>query len=195
MFGLELDKADAMSSFLRLTISTAALAACLSALAVDRPAACASAEARRFDFWPGAWRVESRYRTGAEQWLETTGRWRAESVVGGCVIIDFADGAFAGEPMRGMGTRYWDPDAEEWVVTWISTAAPGRWQEWRGTFAGDIGNFYSRRSAGDDETFSRLQWRDIESDSARWSFAITRDGGETWTVHWTMAFRREIELD
>lgn len=158
--------------------------------AFERPDACATDAARQFDFWPGTWRVESRYRTGPDSWLETEGEWRAEQVVGGCVFIDFADGEFAGSPMRGMGTRYFDPNAGEWVVTWISTAQPGVWQEWRGAFEDGVGNFYSTLPAEAGDVYSRLQWRDITGDSADWTFAVTRDGGETWTTHWAMSFER-----
>jgi len=173
-----------------LGITTALLLSCCMALAGERPEACAGEAARQFDFWPGEWRVESRYRTGPDQWLQTEGRWLAEQVVGGCVIIDFADGAFSGTPMEGMGTRYWDPRAQLWVITWISTAHPGKWQEWRGRFVDGVGNFYSASTDEVGEVYSRLQWSDIMGDSAAWNFAVTRDGGTTWETHWLMEFER-----
>ncbi|MGK7295032.1 MAG: DUF1579 family protein [Candidatus Wenzhouxiangella sp. M2_3B_020] len=162
----------------------------LPAFAIDRPALCATEAARQFDFWPGTWRVESRFRTGPDSWHETDGKWRAERAVGGCVFIDFAEGDFSGRPVSGMGTRYWDPAAGEWVVTWISTARPGVRQEWRGNFDNGVGNFFSEPAGATGAAYSRLQWRDVTADSADWSFAVTRDGGETWTTRWEMTFVR-----
>lgn len=154
-----------------------------TAFAQDRYEGCDSPEAHAFDFWPGEWEIVSRYRQSDGSWLETEQEWTAEAVVGGCVFIDFGDGDFAGHRMRGMGTRYYDPAAGEWVITWISTDAPGQWQEWRGDFDEDgVGDFFQKSG----EVVTRIRWTDVTDTSAHWEYAVSQDGGMNFTPTWVM---------
>jgi hypothetical protein len=157
--------------------------------AQDRFPGCDSPQAHQFDFWAGAWNVESRTLQQDGTWLETDQEWRAEEVVGGCVFIDFADGNFSGQRMRGMGTRYWVPGEEKWIITWTSTDNPGGWGEWRGSFDAD-GNadFFQETETPNGIVTSRIRWEDITDNSAHWEYGISRDDGATWTTFWTMEF-------
>lgn len=159
----------------------------------ERFPGCDSPEAHQFDFWTGEWEVESRFRQPSGEWVESTQTWRAEEVVGGCVLIDFADGDFFGRGMRlqGMGTRYYNPQTQEWTITWISTSAPGQWGTWTGTFSSDDeATFLNQVETPNGTRWSRIWWSELTEDSAHWEYAVSSDG-ETWQTVWVMEFTRE----
>lgn len=172
----------------RLSAQTTAQPSELRATEVD---ACAGPASHAFDFWPGVWEIESRRLTPEGRWLETRQTWRAETVLGGCAFVDLTDGDSAGEPMKGMGTRFWDPEREEWVITWLSTEAPGELGIWRGTFDDSgRGEFFQTYETPNGTVISRISWYDIRRDSLDWDHAISRDGGETWQQTWIMRLRK-----
>lgn len=154
--------------------------------------ACAGPESHRFDFWAGIWSVESRMRNADGDWVETEATWRAEEILGGCAFIDFARGDFGGGPMRGMGSRYYEPRSGTWYITWLSTRAPGRLQVWEGGFEDDgTASFLREISTPEGTVLSRIRWWDLRDDFAEWEHAVSRDGGETWQPTWRMTFRRD----
>ncbi|MFW6079139.1 MAG: hypothetical protein ACODAE_05925 [Gemmatimonadota bacterium] len=155
---------------------------------------CAGPESHAFDFWPGEWEVESRRLASGGAWHESRLTVRVETVLGGCAFVDYIDGAPSGEPIRGMGSRFWDSEAEEWVVTWLSTESAGRLEVWRGTFDADgRGEFLQEVETAEGTLLSRLSWWDIEDDRAEWAHAISSDGGESWENTWTMRLRKVSE--
>lgn len=156
------------------------------------PTACVNDTAHQFDFWAGTWNVESRRRDATGAWQETENRWRAETILGGCAFADYADGDFGTGPLRGMGTRYYDPGADRWYITWISTEAPGQLETWEGGFdeTGTSAEFFTEVQTPRGPIRSRIRWWDVTEDSAEWDHSISRDGGETWTPTWRMSLRR-----
>lgn len=146
----------------------------------DGPTACAGPESHRFDFCAGTWSVESRMRGPDGAWVETEGTWRAEEILGGCAFIDFARGDFGRGPMRGMGSRYYQPESDTWYITWLSTRSPGRLQIWEGGFDDDgTATFLQEVSTPQGALLSRIRWWDLSDDFAEWEHAVSRDGGET----------------
>jgi len=155
------------------------------------PTACVGSEAHRFDFWPGTWDVESRRRDASGTWHETRNRWHAETVLGGCAFVDYTDGDFGTGRFRGMGTRYYDPDADRWFITWLSTENPGSLGRWEGGFDADgAGEFFQEVTTNDGVLISRIRWWDIRAESVEWEHAISRDEGATWVSTWRMTLRR-----
>lgn len=149
--------------------------------------ACDAPAFHAFDFWPGEWVVESRMRI-PDGWHESTERWSAEKRAGGCILVDYAEGDFGPTPMSGMGTRYYDPEADHWVITWLSTRAPGRVGRWTGGFdEAGVGDFFSE---GEGPVRSRIRWTDVSAGGAHWEYAVSRDGGGSWTPQWIMEFSR-----
>lgn len=153
--------------------------------------ACTGPASHEFDFWPGVWEIDSRRLASDGQWVETRQMVRVETLLGGCAFIDYFEGAPSGEPMKGMGTRFWDPQEAEWVLTWMSTEDPGRLELWRGTFGENgRGEFLQTVETEDGTILSRISWYNIRGDSADWDHAISRDGGETWQRTWIMKLRK-----
>lgn len=155
------------------------------------PTACVNEQAHGFDFWAGTWKVESRRRDAAGTWQESTNRWRAETVLGGCAFVDYANGDFGTGRLRGMGTRYYDPAADRWYITWMSTEQPGAFETWEGSFEDDgTAEFFTQIETPNGGLLSRIRWWDIEEDSAEWEHAISRDDGDTWIPTWRMTLSR-----
>ena len=158
----------------------------------EGPSACVNEESHRFDFWEGTWEAESRRLARGGEWRETRNEWRAEAVLGGCAFVDYTDGDFGGGPMRGMGTRYYDPQADLWHITWMSTAQPGVMETWEGGFdESGRGEFFLELETPNGPLLSRISWWDIREDSVEWEHAISRDGGESWQPTWRMTLRRK----
>lgn len=159
-----------------------------SAIGVAR---CDTPEGRRFDFWPGEWRVRSRTRASDGEWHSAVGVWRAEAVLGGCGFVDFTTGDYGQGTMSGMGTRFYDPQQDRWVLTWISTLNPGQIGVWEGRFGTDgTGEFYRETETADGPVRSRIRWLDVREDAAEWDHSVSRGGGSEWRIMWEMEFTR-----
>ena len=158
----------------------------------DGPTACVNDDAHQFDFWAGTWNVESRRLDANRAWQETRNQWRAEEILGGCAFVDYADGDFGTGRLRGMGTRYYNPRADRWYITWMSTEAPGQLETWAGSFdeSGTSAEFLTEVQTPNGPIRSRIRWWDIRETSAEWEHAISRDDGATWTPTWRMTLRR-----
>ena len=162
------------------------------AIVENGPTTCSALEAHRFDFWAGDWSVESRRRDSTGEWRETRNQWRAETVLGGCTFVDFADGDFGTGAMRGMGTRYYDAQRDRWFITSLSTENPGELGLWEGGFdEAGVGDFFMDIETPTGTLRSRIRWWDVTADGAEWEHAISRDQGATWTPTWRMTFRRK----
>lgn len=160
--------------------------------AVDAESAdrCDTPQGRRFDFWPGEWRVESRLRVGAGEWHQTQAVWRAEEVIGGCGFLDYTTGDYGRGPMSGVGSRFYNPETDRWIVTWVSTENPGSMGVWEGRFEEDgTGDFFRETQTAEGVVHSRIRWTNVREGRADWSYAVSSDGGDTWTTMWEMQFR------
>lgn len=158
----------------------------------EGPTACVNATAHQFDFWAGTWNVESRRRDASGAWQETRNQWRAEEVLGGCAFVDYADGDFGTGRLRGMGTRYYEPRADRWYITWMSTEQPGAFETWEGGFDEDgiAAEFFTEVQTPSGPIRSRIRWWDVRENSTEWEHAISRDDGATWIPTWRMSLRR-----
>lgn len=150
---------------------------------------CATEQGRAFDFWAGVWRVESRSRSPNGEWRPSQGIWKAERMLGGCGFLDYTVGDYGQGPVRGVGSRFYDPEEDEWTLTWISTLNPGSLGTWSGRFRDGAGEFFNETDTRNGPQVSRIRWFNIERDAADWDYAVSRDGRE-WRVMWEMKFRR-----
>lgn len=150
--------------------------------------ACDAEPFHTFDFWEGDWDVDSSLRLPDGTWHQTTQSWSAEKRVGGCILVDYAEGDFGPTPMSGIGTRYYVPAQQQWVITWMSTQAPGQVGQWIGDFEDGVGDFLS---AGPGPVRTRIRWHDVTDNTVGWEYAVSQDDGESWVSQWTMQFRRK----
>lgn len=161
--------------------------------AQEPPTTCGGPESHRFDFWPGEWVVKSKVQKPEGDWAVTEGTWRAEEILGGCAFIDFVEGDFGNGPMKGMGSRYFEPSSGKWFITWLSTSAPGQLGIWEGEFQDEgSASFLREVTTPRGTVLSRIRWWDVRQDHAEWEHAVSRDGGHTWQPTWRMTFRRAV---
>jgi hypothetical protein len=163
---------------------------------VTTPAACASAEAREFDFWIGDWKIDQRILRADGSWLSLPARTSVSSVLEGCALLERWQGEVQfdweqmqrPEAMRGLSLRSYDPKQGQWQIHWMDTRHPLFGAPFVGGFRDGRGEFLrAPASAGDPQT--RIVFSDVRAGSVHWELAISRDG-QKWTTVWTMDMRR-----
>jgi hypothetical protein len=146
-----------------------------------------------FDFFVGSWNSVQRRLTkssaGATEWLEsraTTRSWQVFNGAGNIDEIHFQDWGYT-----GLGTRLYNPQAQEWSIYWASSrngelALPPV----TGRFTDGVGLFYSEETYEGQDIIVRYKWSDITTTTARWEQAFSADKGQTWETNWTADFSR-----
>ena len=151
-----------------------------------------SPEAREFDFLEGDWDALCRFPRPGGSWGEGPGTLRATKILDGLVSMEFFEGPYLGETIKGLGLRAFNPKSRCWEHTWTDTASPGGFLVWRGRFeAGSIDLFGEWHDDSGQRIRSRLTWSKITTRSAHWESHRSLDGGKTWTEHWVIDLTRK----
>jgi hypothetical protein len=157
-------------------------------LAPPAPAACATPEARQLDFWVGDWDLTGRLRT-AEGWRDTPATNRVRAILDGCVIEErFRMNAEGG--LRGVSVSVYDAPAAAWRQTWVDNQ--GGYLVFRGGMADGrmvLATAPAPQASG-DTVVSRMVFHDITADRFVWDWERSTDNGRTWTLRWTLQYRR-----
>lgn len=165
--------------------------------------ACATPEARRFDFWIGEWDVANRHRNPRQPadttWYETGDAVdRVYPILDGCAIVEHWEGYLSYDHVLGFSVRAWDPEKRAWVIllNWPGKNGPG-FSTLTGTFEDGVGAFYREVRRPDGSSVRvRFRFADVTPESLRWDGYRSTDGGETWTGFWIMDFtRRDATTD
>lgn len=93
-------------------------------------------EAHEFDFLEGEWDAVCRFPRPDGSWGEGPGTLRATKVLDGCVSMEFFEGPYQGELIKGLGLRAFNLKSRCWEHTWTDTSSPGGFHVWRGQFVG-----------------------------------------------------------
>jgi hypothetical protein len=143
-----------------------------------QPTACAAAEHRAFDFWLGAWRVET--PNG-----QLAGHNTITKVLGGCALLEQWEGA---RGFRGTSLNAWDASTRRWRQTWMD--ASGAVLRLEGGIEGGamVLRGVSREEQG--ERLERITWTPLEGGAVRQHWQQSRDGGESWTDAFVGIYRR-----
>ena len=148
-------------------------------------------EARQFDFLQGDWDAVCRFPRPDGSWGEGPGTLRAEKIFDGVVSLEYFEGPYLGETIKGLGLRAFNPKTRCWEHTWTDTASPGGFLVWRGRFDnGSIDLFGEWNDDSGQRVHSRLTWSEITARSAHWESHRSTDGGQTWTPHWVIDLTR-----
>lgn len=146
-------------------------------------------EARQFDFWAGAWRVNLRIRqedlSFDDAAIADARVWR---ILDGKATLELWDSA----AIKGFSLRWFDREDDEWKL-WLNWPAANRsaGSALSGRFRHGRGEFFAESTAADGATIrSRYTFSDIASDRLRWDDAYSTDGGNTWSANWIMEFTR-----
>lgn len=153
-----------------------------TANAAPRPAACARAEHRQFDFWIGEWDVIG--RTG-----NPAGTNRIRAVHGGCALQEewSGNGGFSGTSLNAF-----DASTGRWHQTWIGSdgvllqldgGMKDGSMELTGTTAGANGS----------KTLHRIRWTPLGGPQprVRQLWESSTDGGRTWSVAFDGTYSRK----
>ena len=145
-----------------------------------RPASCASAEYRRFDFWVGDWDVYDVSRPDS-----VVARGRVEGILDGCVLREVYDGR---NGLSGQSFSIYDAARQVWHQSWVTNRGQlllieGRTEGDRVVLNGD----YS--AAAGKPAIIRGVWRPVE-DGVRETAETSEDGGKSWKPLFDLVFRK-----
>ncbi len=152
----------------------------LSAHAVDKPATCADAMHRGFDFWLGDWDTFDTDAPGKPPVARNT----ITPMLDGCAIReDYRQN----DGMRGESFTTYDATRRLWHQSWVTNRGEllileGRQQGRRIVLSGVDRDANGQRTI---EVSWEPQGKEVR-EIARWS----RDGGKTWTPMFDIVFRR-----
>ncbi len=132
------------------------------------PPACSGPEFRAFDFWLGAWRVE----TPAGK---LAGHNTITAILGGCALLEQWEGTGG---VRGTSLNAWDAATQRWRQTWMDTGGSVLLLE--GAREGDamVMRGVTRDPKGD--VLERITWTPLGGGAVRQHWQQSRDGGATW---------------
>ncbi len=157
-------------------------------LAAPGQAACAAPEARQLDFWIGDWDLSGRQRT-ADGWRETPATNHVRAALGGCVIHEEFRMATP-DGLQGMSVSVYDARAGLWRQTWVDNQ--GSYLMFQGAREGDrvILATAPRTLASGDTLVARMVFHDLAADRFVWDWERSTDAGRSWTLQWTLEYRR-----
>jgi hypothetical protein len=137
--------------------------------AAAKPPPCTSPEHRAFDFWLGAWRVETPEGKHAGQNTIT-------AILGGCALLEQWEGASG---LRGTSLNAWDAGTQRWRQTWMDAAGSVLLLE--GGVEGGAMVLRGVTRDGAAEVQERITWSRLEGGRVKQHWQQSRDGGKTWT--------------
>lgn len=155
------------------------------ALTGARPATRTPGKAGDFDFLNGQWTIRNH--------RQREGRW--ESFDGEARCFGILDGLCSVEELRipsrdfaGLGLRILDMKTRLWADHWVNAksgvvGSPGL----PGSFEAGAGVFENE----EDGVLYRSVWDLITPRSCRWQQGVSRDGGKTWQLDWSMDWTRK----
>ena len=149
-------------------------------------------EASQFDFLEGEWTALCRFPRPDGSWGEGPGTLKASRVLDGCIFLEFFEGPYMGQIIKGLSLRAFNPSTRLWEHCWTDTASPGGFQVWRGKFEGDsISLFGEWKDDQGRAVASRLTWSQITGRTAHWESHRSLDNGRTWEKHWEIDLTRK----
>jgi hypothetical protein len=183
---------------LSLTVLPFLLAVAPAVSPAPDPSACATAEARQFDFWLGDWQIDQQIRQADGSWLHLPARTSVTSVLDGCALLEHWEGDVkfywekmdAIEHMEGLSVRSYDPEAGEWCIHWMDSRHPRFGPPFCGRFAGGRGDFVQERETPAGTRRTRIRFSETGDGGVRWELAIGAPEGASWTPLWVMDMKR-----
>jgi len=133
------------------------------------------------DFWVGSW---------AAAW-GTAGRGttRIERILGGKVVFEHFEGGDDDGTLEGLSWSVFDPGRRLWRQTWVDDQ--GGYLDLVGTRVDGWFGFERAAPERGADARQRMVFRDIQPESFRWTWELSEDGGETWSIRWDIAYTRQ----
>jgi hypothetical protein len=132
------------------------------------------------DFWLGTWDVTW---AGGGHGTNTIRR-----ILDDRVIEESFDGADADSRLIGRSLSVRDTADGRWRQTWVDST--GAYLDLAGVVADGRIAFIRDKSVDGRIVSDRMVWLDVTSDSFRWQWQRSTDGGTTWELTWEIDYRR-----
>ncbi|MFN0184347.1 MAG: hypothetical protein ACKVQR_11075 [Aquabacterium sp.] len=138
-----------------------------------------------FDFLNGHWKIHNRRQRAGAEWDIFEGEASCWSILGGVCSIE--ELRIPARQFSGMGLRLLDVKQRVWSDFFVNAAfgligpsgMPGSFEDGAGIFEAD-----------DEDNGKPIKirgvWDLITAQSCRWQQGVSRDGGRTWEVNWSM---------
>lgn len=150
----------------------------------------AYAELEQFSFIVGRFECADRRRLSQEEWVDEEKIWLGRYYLNGHAIRD--------DTWRASGStsniRVYDPDAQEWVITYFTSGGAATPPMWRGGQEGEVLTFRQPSTSPQGvEGTSRLTFSAITADGFEWEGAfVVGEGSPQEFVYtfWTSSCHR-----
>jgi hypothetical protein len=158
-------------------------------------------EIHQLDWFVGEWEIVSRYLMDeeADEWIEESVVSTVSPIIGGFALLETFTGTFAGTPIDAISVRTFNTNLGKWEQRWLDNTGSVGFAEYTGAWDEETGEFigYNNRAFKSEEdggrgveNGSREVFFNIEEDRFSWRWERSTDGGETWTVLWTLEYTR-----
>ena len=158
-------------------------------------------EIHQLDWFIGEWQVESRYLIDEEagEWLEESATSTVSPIIGNFALLETYTGMLGGTPIDAISVRTYNTNLGKWEQRWIDNTGSVGFAEYTGEWNEETGEFigYNNRAFTAEEDGGRgVQngvrevFFNIEDDRFSWRWERSTDGGDTWTVLWTLEYTR-----
>lgn len=131
---------------------------------------CASPEYRRLDFKLGEFEVTG---IGGAR----AGESRTESVLGGCMLVEYWRGAISGE---GRAHMFYDQTEARWHLVYVTD--DGATMYLAGNFEGDALVLLGENDMDDMDGLHRMSFSPLRGGGSRQYWEFSEDGGRNWRV-------------
>lgn len=135
------------------------------------------------DFWLGEWDLTWTNASGALEY----GTNHVHRILDSAVM----QGNFrtADESLTGISLTVYNPNKNTWFQTWGDNQ--GAYYAFTGLIEKDKRIFSTEvKEINGNLIVQRIVFYDIKSDSLKWSWELSRDGGETFEPQWQIDYKR-----
>lgn len=142
-----------------------------------------------FDFLSGDWLIRHQRLDAEGRWERFDGEATCHGLLGGVCSVE--ELRIPARRFSGMGLRLLDRKERVWIDHWVNAASgvltlPGM----SGSFERGAGIFEADDEDDGQPIKVRGVWDEIAERSCRWQQAVSRDGGRTWALNWSMRWTR-----
>lgn len=141
-----------------------------------------------FDFLTGRWQIVNHRRRDG-RWDVFDGEATVHAILAGICSVE--ELRIPARQFSGMGLRLLDVKKAQWSDFWVNGAAGEMGaQGLKGSFEGGAGIFEEQSEQDGKPVLYRSVWDRITPTSCRWQQGVSRDGGKTWHLDWSMDWTR-----
>ncbi|MFG6464262.1 twin-arginine translocation signal domain-containing protein [Roseateles sp. DXS20W] len=152
------------------------------------PAARTPGRPGDFDFLTGRWKIVNHRRRDG-RWDVFDGEATVHGLLAGICSVE--ELRIPARQFSGMGLRLLDVKQAQWRDFWVNGAAGELGaQGLMGSFEGGAGVFEEASDDNGNPLLYRSVWDRITPNGCRWQQGVSRDGGKTWALDWSMDWTR-----